>query len=136
VGTWDIGVFDNDAAADWAFGLEKTSDASYVEATLDKVLRVGTGYLEGPDADEGLAAAETVARLLGRGGPKTPYTEPVDKWVSAVKVPVSASLARKAMQVASRVLVEPSEALELWQESDDFEKWKSLLNDLSVRLSG
>jgi hypothetical protein len=135
VGTWETGVFDNDTAADWAFGLAEESDTSYIESTLDKVIGVGTEYLEAPDAEEGLAAADTVARLLGRGGAKTPYTEAVDKWLASSKLPVDASLAQKALRVVDRVLTEPSEALELWQESDDFEKWKSMLRDLRARLA-
>jgi hypothetical protein len=135
VGAWETGVFDNDTAADWAFGLAEESDASYIESSLDKVIGVGAEYLEAPDAEEGLAAAETVARLLGRAGTKTPYTEAVDNWVAAASVPVDASLAQKAVRVVDRVLTSPSEALELWQESDDFEKWKSMLRDLRARLA-
>ena len=61
MGTWGVNSFENDAALDWTDGLERKSDLTYIEATLDRVLGRGTGYLEAPDAQEAIAAAEAVA---------------------------------------------------------------------------
>jgi hypothetical protein len=50
------------------FGLEGVNDTSLVESTLEKVIGVGAEYLQAPEAEEGLAAAETVARMKGQWG--------------------------------------------------------------------
>src|ERR671935_100774 len=71
---------DNDTASDWAFGLEGTSDTALIDAALNAVLEVGGEYLEAPVAEEGLAAAETVARMKGQWGVRDAYTEPMDTW--------------------------------------------------------
>ncbi|MEE3717554.1 DUF4259 domain-containing protein [Tumidithrix elongata RA019] len=39
-----------------------------------------------------------------------------------------------AVQAIARILTPPSELLELWQETDDFEAWKNHLEELKQRL--
>ena len=71
MGAWGTGIFDNDTACDWAYDLEGASDLSLIERALSKVLNVGAEYLEATEAEEALAAAETIARLKGNlGGQK------------------------------------------------------------------
>src|SRR5262245_19658854 len=134
MGTWGSGIFDNEKAADWAFALEKATDTSLIEATLSKVLAAGTNYLEAPDAEEGLAAAEAVARIKGQWGTRDPYTEPMDTWVEQAKISPGSELVQKAVAVVERVLSQPSELLELWTESDDIDAWKTSVADLRSRL--
>ena len=134
MGEWGVGVFDNDSAPDWAYGLEGKTDTAYIADTLDRVLEVGEDYLEAPDAEEGLAAAEAVARIVGRWGVRNSYTETMDKWIESVKPTAGPDLVQKAARVVSRVLREPSEALELWAESDEFEAWKAVAVELRNRL--
>lgn len=81
MGVWSHEPFGNDTANDWAYGLEETTDLSYVEATLDKVLSQGEEYLEAPDAEEAVGAIEVLAKLLGRGSQSDSYTKKVDAWV-------------------------------------------------------
>lgn len=85
MGAWGVGSFENDNAVDWTYGLEGKSDLSFIETTLDKVLNWGASYLEAPDAEEAIAAAEAVARLLGRFGVRDAYTTSIDNWVSQVR---------------------------------------------------
>jgi hypothetical protein len=134
MGTWAHDAFGNDNAGDWAFGLEECSDLSLVESTLDKILNAENEYLEAPDAEEGLAAAEVIARLQGHWGERNPFTEPADTWVEKVKLKPSKALAQKAHRVIERILLEPSELLELWQESKDFEAWKNSVQNLKARI--
>ncbi|MBX7256466.1 MAG: DUF4259 domain-containing protein [Candidatus Hydrogenedentes bacterium] len=135
MGTWGSGIFENDAAADWAFGLEEAEDLSYVENTLDRVIQAGDEYLEAPDAEEGLAAVEVVARLKGKWGIKSPYSEPVDMWVKKMKFKPSPDLVKKAIAVVNRVVVEPSELLEMWTETDELDEWKDSVAELKSRVS-
>ena len=79
MGAWGTGVFDNDTACDWVGELVESSDLSRIETTLDNVLQAGSGYLEAPEAEEALAAAEVVARLQGNWGVRDVYTAPVDE---------------------------------------------------------
>jgi hypothetical protein len=134
MGAWGAGIFENDTASDWAFGLEGATDASLIERTLTKVLAVGAQYLEARDAEEGLAAAEAVARMRGNWGGRDAYTEPMDKWIETVKIAPGDELVQKALAVVRRVLSEPSELMELWAESDEFDTWKAALEDLRSRL--
>ncbi len=142
MGARGSGSFENDTASDWAFGLEGVNDTSLIESTLEKVIGVGAEYLQAPDAEEGLAAAETVARMKGQWGARNSYTEPMDRWVERLNWRPSSELVRKAVVVVDRILSEPSELLELWTESEEYDAWKASLSNLrqtwrlAVRFSG
>lgn len=135
MGAWGVGTFDNDTACDWASELEPQSDHRFLAATLSKVLEVEDEYLDSDVACEGLAAAEVIARLGGRWGTRDTYTEAVDRWVQNHPAEPPLQLRKQAVAVIERILAEPSELLELWSESDEFETWKSTLADLQERLS-
>ncbi|HKQ90784.1 MAG TPA: DUF4259 domain-containing protein [Blastocatellia bacterium] len=134
MGAWGTGSFDNDTACDWAHDLKETSDLSLIESTLDKVLKVGAEYLDASEAEEALAAAETVARLKGNWGIRDSYTEIMDKWVETTRITPPQALIEKAMKGIERVLSGPSELLELWGEVEGFIAWEESVKDLSRRL--
>lgn len=134
MGAWGTGVFDNDTACDWADDLAETNNLSAIEAALDKVLASGAEYIEAPDAEEALAAAEVIARLQGNAGFSDAYTETINTWVEENKLNVSAALANKACSALERILLEPSELMELWEESDEFGVWKSVVENLKSRI--
>lgn len=133
MGTWAVGSFDNDDAADWAFGLEEARDLSLVETTVDKAI-AAADYLEAPDAAEALAAIEVIARLQGNWGERSPYSEPVDNWVEANKLVPSGELLAKALQVLDLIVGENSELNELWQESDEYADWVAAVAELRSRV--
>jgi Domain of unknown function (DUF4259) len=135
MGTWGVGSFENDNAVDWTYDLEGKSDLSFIEATLDKVLNLGASYLEAPDAEECIAAADAVARLSGQFGVRDAYTTSIDNWVSQVSVKPSSQLREKARRALDRILQQPSELLELWEESADTKAWKDSVMALASRLS-
>jgi Domain of unknown function (DUF4259) len=134
MGAWDCDPFGNDTAGDWAFDLENKSDLSFIEETLQKVLSSGNGDLEASDAEEAIAAADTLARLKGKFYVRNPYTEPVDEWVADHPLTPSRALLDTAIQAIDRVLTKPSELLEAWEESEQFDQWKKHLTDLKQRL--
>lgn len=135
MGAWAIDAFGNDDACDWACELEETDDLSFIDHTLSKALAIDTDYLEAPDASEGIAAAEVVARLQGNFGERNSFTEAVDSWVSESNLKPTSNLNKKAHAVLDRVLSEPSELLELWQESDEFNSWKASVLDIKSRIA-
>jgi Domain of unknown function (DUF4259) len=134
MGTWGAGTLDNDTAVDWMYGLGEVPDFSLIEGTLDRALAVGGGYLEAPEAEEAIAAAEAVARLLGNFGARNDYTQTMDDWVSWMTDRPSPALVSKARRIVARVQEAPSELLESWTKSDQAEAWSRALADLAVRL--
>ena len=134
MGAWGTGIFDNDTACDWAYGLKETNDLSLIECALDKVLKVGAEYLDAREAEEALAAAETVARLKGNWGIRDSYTEKMDEWVETTRLTPPQALIEKALKAIERTLSGPSELLELWGEVEGFIAWEESVKDLSRRL--
>jgi hypothetical protein len=134
MGAWGKGTFENDTACDFAANVAEGNGLVVLEEALDRVLASETNYLEAPDAEEGLAAADIVARLNGRPGAQTSYTATIDAWVERSKSTPSEALIEKARRSITRILTGPSELLELWQDSADFEVWKGSVEEVSRRL--
>lgn len=135
MGAWGTGIFDNDTACDWAYELEEVEDLSLIEQTLDRVLDTGSEYLEAPEAEEALAAADVIARLQGNWGTRNSYTEEVDTWVERTKLIPSTELVAKAISAIERIISPPSELLELWEESPNGPAWKQEVKKLESRLA-
>lgn len=133
MGTWALHAFGNDDVADWLSSLCESSDLSVIDDTLSRVIAT-KDYLEAPDGEEGIAAAEVVARLQGRPDPDTPDEEELAEWISRTKMKPDASLARKAHSAIDRILSEPSELLELWQDSEEYEGWMASVLALKARV--
>jgi hypothetical protein len=134
MGIWGAGALDNDTAVDWMYGLGEVPDMSLIEGTLDRALAVGDDYLEAADAQEAIAAAEAVARLLGNFGVRNDYSRTMDDWVSYMTEKPSLELLTKAWRIVARVQQPPSELLELWVANDKAEAWSRSLADLKLRL--
>ncbi|MFI7687280.1 DUF4259 domain-containing protein [Streptomyces griseoaurantiacus] len=82
MGTWDIGPFENDMAADFAYTLDETAldrREDLVRATLSRTIQT-RDYLESPEGAEAVAAAALIAaqcpggvRSVQATGPTKPY---------------------------------------------------------------
>jgi hypothetical protein len=138
MGAWGWGSFENDEALDWVIDLEQSQDLSVIAGALDAILDSDDDYLDATDCSMALAAAETVAALAGRPEPSLP--EEVARWVqdrqtgSTQEGPlVDESLTAKAQQAIEAILSE-SELLELWEETDEFDRWQATVTDLLERL--
>jgi hypothetical protein len=135
MGAWANDPFGNDMACDWIYAAEKTTGLSFIQKTLETVTDTGESYLEAPTAEQAIAACDTIARLKGKFYVQNAYTKSLDSWVARQQVTISDELVEKASKVIDRILSEPSELLELWQESGEFEDWKEQMTDLKERLS-
>lgn len=136
MGTWDLGSFGNDTAADWAIGLEEAGDVSYVQTALDRVASLGARTpIPSEAAEEAIAAAEVIARLRGRWGEEDAYSAPVDDWVRANPITAPRNLVDKAVAALDRIVARPSELLELWDESGEAEPWVESVRELRGRLT-
>ena len=133
MGTWAADPFGNDTACDWKYGIEETDDLSVIQRSITRVLEIGDEYLEAPEAEEAIAAADTLARLRGQFYVRNAYTESLDEWVAKHPIDPPQGLVDDAIRAMERVLSEPSELLELWMEGDGTE-WQAQMKALNERL--
>lgn len=136
MGVWGTGIFDNDVAADWMYELEERGDMALIEETLDRIQAESDDYIDADMACQALAAIETLTRLMGHGGARTPASEPIDHWVAEnnANAGVPQWIARAAVDIIERVLGPSSELNERWAESDAYESWQATLIDLRRRV--
>jgi Domain of unknown function (DUF4259) len=131
VGAWNADPFGNDAAADWAWGLDDEDDWGIVRTALDAGI---AGAAEDDDAGcVAVAAAEVVARGLGRPTECDAYTEEAVAFVERVVTPPSeiVLLARRALAV----VVSPDSALAALWAGDDT-AWRDAITRLDGALAG
>lgn len=132
MGAWDATSFGNDHANDWAYGLEKCNDLSYIDTALQKILNAGDDYIEAPDAEEAVAAAEVVAWLRGRPTPVNAYTQKIAAWVTAHPNQPLTAITQKALSALDRIQQQPSELTDLWDGDPD---WAAAMTGLRNRLT-
>jgi len=135
MGAWSHEPFGNDTASDWAYGLVEQKDLSLVAQAIQNILDNGDEYLDSDLAVEAVAAAEVLAKALGRGTQTDAYTEEVDAWLKSVAPKPSSDLLSKARDALTRIVAPDSELKELWEESDDFELWESSVKALQSALA-
>ncbi|MFE5732782.1 DUF4259 domain-containing protein [Streptomyces sp. NPDC056528] len=133
MGTWDIGPFDNDTAADFSYRVDEApveEKAEVLFGAFREVVGTGGAYLDADVAVEAVASAALLAAQCPGGEPVTTSYGPKDP------LPVlPAGLRPEAVAALDRVLVEPSELLELWEESGG-EEWKAGVRGLRAVLAG
>ena len=134
MGAWGELAFDNDDANDWAYGLDEIDDLSLVESAFDELEGIGAEYLDQGLACNALAACEVLARLQGNAAYKNAYTEKVDQWVATHKLRPTPELLTRASAAIDRILGDNSELRDLWDETEDRDKWHTALTDLRLRL--
>ncbi|MFI0824560.1 DUF4259 domain-containing protein [Streptomyces roseolus] len=133
MGTWDIGPFDNDTAADFSYTVDEAGagkKADVLRAAFREVTGTGDDYLDADLSVEAVAAAALVAAQCPGGEPVTTSYGPKEP-LGALPV----GLRAEAVAALDRVLAEPSELLELWEESDG-EEWKAGIRKLRAVLAG
>lgn len=138
MGAWGSGSFENDAALDWAGSVQSLAD---VRAPFDRLKVLtdasedgGSHFLEADFSSELIAAAETVAMLLGRGIPGFP--EDLAQRLADAGEPDSL-LFHQARNAVSHVF-RTSELAELWEEAaEDAEtnEWHVAITGLVDRLN-
>lgn len=135
MGAWSHEPFGNDDALDWVYQLENVKDESVLARVFNRAIENQDDYLEADDGFVIVAAAEVVAKLLGKGTQQDGYTEQVDEWVKSVDFQPSADLLAKAQTALDLVLGEESELNELWIEAEDRDNWRSSVEALKTALS-
>jgi len=133
MGAWGIGEFENDNALDFVNDVTDGAGLKRIETAIDSVVNARSEYLEAPEAEEGLAAAAILVRLKNPTVNQQSTPLELSAWLSKAEKP-TAELTEKARQAVSRVLTAPSELLELWSESDEFEAWKASVEAIAAQL--
>ena len=134
MGAWSEDAFGNDTACDWAGEFSEDPTMRKVEEAIEAVLRE-EGHVDSDTAAECLVACEIIARLKGRWGERSAYSEPVDEWIEASDVRPSDAQVRSASRAMERILGEDSELRELWDEDGPNEAWRSAMTDLKARVT-
>ncbi|MFD9564127.1 DUF4259 domain-containing protein [Streptomyces sp. NPDC059994] len=114
MGTWDVGPFDNDTAADFGGDLDEVAAGEregIVRSALTRVIDTAA-YLEAPESEVAAAAAALVAAQCPGGEPADPIHGPQEP------LPDLTGLRDLALQALDRIMTEPSELMDLWGESD------------------
>jgi len=76
LGTWGTEAFANDDALDWIAELEGADDDRFLQEALQVVIQDEGAYLEVPECNIALAAAEVVAALHGHPSHDLPAVAP------------------------------------------------------------
>lgn len=131
MGPWGIGNFENDEAMDWIYELEDSKDFAVLERTLKAVTRDEKGAPDVFDSCAALAAAETVASLLGF--PPDDLPEEVESWIDGKPEPPNnlVALAQRAVEA----IKQKSELRAHWEENENLDEWTEVLNDTQSRLT-
>jgi len=128
IAAWGTTTFENDDASDWLYDLEESKGFSILEDALE----LEDGYLEASNACYALSAAEIVLALIGRARDGIPET--AVQWASVYQGTDVSALHEMAISAVDRVLSEESELLELWKDTDDFQLWKSDVEEIAALL--
>ncbi|MFI2237671.1 DUF4259 domain-containing protein [Streptomyces chrestomyceticus] len=134
MGTWGMGLFDNDGALDLLDDLAAMPEDRRLGA-LRGVLSSAAAerdYLEAPEGQMAVAAAALIAAARADG---TAPADPVYAPDLTVPEPPR-KLAVLAVHALDRVLAPDSELAELWDESDGGREWLAHLARLRAELAG
>ncbi|QNE79247.1 DUF4259 domain-containing protein [Streptomyces finlayi] len=138
MGTWDIGHFDNDTAADFGGHLDDAPSDKREALLRDALTAVtGTGPAEYLDSDEGavaVAAAALIAAQCPGGEPVTTAYGPDEPLP-----PLAPELRALAVSALDRVAGARSELPELWAEAGASELWAAgiaRLREVLARAAG
>ena len=132
MGTWEVGVFDNDDASDWLDELVNVNSSDLLCDAIDAATSAGE-YLEAPEGSRLLCACEVIAALGGQ--PATNLPNVVLQWVKGHETLDIAALIPIALQAIDRVLGPGSELNQLWQENEsEYPRWRGTVLSIRDRL--
>ncbi|MEO1044601.1 MAG: DUF4259 domain-containing protein [Pseudomonadota bacterium] len=135
MGAWGTGSFENDDALDWAARIKALEDIEKSFAALKDAIEAGDEepyYIEATQAAELVAAADTIAMLMGR--PSRDVPDDLKQRLADAGEPDINLVARA--QNALSLIFRDSELAELWAEADgEINQWNLAMTDLIARLN-
>ena len=129
-GTWGTGQFDNDQSLDTSSNWADSGSVDVIRKTLG--FASSAKYLETPDAEDALVAAEVVAASLGK--PNKDLPADLAAWIQRQPKDQLCALTSQALAAIARVRSpDGSELYELWSDQGA-EEWLAQVEDLASRL--
>ncbi|MBC2602102.1 DUF4259 domain-containing protein [Puniceicoccus vermicola] len=141
MGAWGFNTFENDGALDWlddfldAPSEKKILEAFSAETTYIQPSLMGRlmgkkpeKFTEELEGDEVLAAGEVVATISGHPANSNP-----EELKTIPKIHLAPDTTTRALAAIEAILAN-SNLKDCWEESDDFERWKTTVEDLRERL--
>ncbi|GAB7045942.1 DUF4259 domain-containing protein [Catenuloplanes indicus] len=121
MGTWDVGPFDNDTAADWCAHLDEAAPEHRMALIREALIRVaerGADFVDSREAEQALAAAAVVASALPDGAAiDSPYAPGFV--TEGGRVEVAGDVPAIAVRALDRIVGDDSEWRELWEETEE-----------------
>jgi hypothetical protein len=136
VGTWDVGPFDNDDAADWCSDLDDKAPedrAKFIRSALEDAADE-EDYVDVDIAAVAIAAAAIVAAMRP-GGPPVDRAYGPEFLADGATIELPADLAPLAIRALDRITGDDSEWVELWDESDSCAEAVAVLEKLRTVLA-
>lgn len=136
MGTWDVGVFDNDAAADLLSALDEAAPTEALDLLHQALASAvaGRGYLDVDDGQAAVAAAAVVAAQRLRGARLDLSTVP--PWLAEGGLDVPQQFDGLALAALDRVVGENSELRGLWGDGEQLQGFLATLAPLRAALAG
>jgi hypothetical protein len=136
MGTWDVGPFGNDGAADLLAALDEAAPAEVLDLLREALAGAAgnRGHLNVDDGQAAVAAAAVVAAQRLRGSPLDLSTVP--PWLTEDAVDVPQELDGLALAALDRVVGEDSELRGLWEEGERLQEFLATLAPLRAALAG
>ena len=129
MGTWGVGAFENDGAADWVGSLTDGGSISSLEDAITCVCKANSGSsIDLDEAIEAVAAAEVIA--IARGHPGNAVPASVKRWINACDYAPADDVAR----VAGRAIARIARKSELRDEWNAEARWLDEIAGLAERL--
>lgn len=135
MGTWDVGPFENDTAADWSATFDEADEATRVEMLAETLTAAAdeTEYLDSDFALEAIAAAAVVASQ--RGGPPIVSTYAPDFLTEGGRIDIPAKIPALALRALDRIVADDSEWRDLWDEADRLDEATAVLDPIRAALA-
>ncbi|SJZ81813.1 protein of unknown function [Chitinophaga eiseniae] len=130
MGAWGTRNFENDGSQDWIFDVIDSKDGGLVTDTLARIIN-NTETLETADCEEGLAAAELVAALMGKPSEDFPE-DPLEK-LDILNLIATKGLRTQAINAVNKI-TGTSEMKNYWNEAGQLEAWAAVQASLIKRL--
>ncbi|WP_371617896.1 DUF4259 domain-containing protein [Streptomyces sp. NBC_00454] len=132
MGTWDVGPFDNDTAADFCGDLDEAPENER-EALIRSALGEAIDTLDYLDQDIAVQAVAAAALIAAQCPGGTPVTTPYGPDLPLPRL--SGDLRAFAVRALDRVVTEPSELMELWEETQRPGPWRAGIGELRTVLA-
>ncbi|WP_158262396.1 MULTISPECIES: DUF4259 domain-containing protein [Pirellulaceae] len=133
MGAWGYEIFDNDSACDWQEDLLASDDIVPIQTALLRVTEA-EDFVDLDEASQALAACEALAHLRGRPGLQEAPLDELSAWASQHKELPTGPLVPIAKLALERIKTDECELKQLWQDSDEFDKWLATVEDVSRRV--